>query len=72
MHATDEDYARHNTNDNLGTAISNEFANLLASGSYAMTMRREWRTRRQPRYPALRKIIGGQLLRDDHAQDVTN
>ena len=72
MHATDEDYARRNANDNLGTAIRNAFANLLASGSYAMKPRREWRTPRQPCYPALRKIIGGQLLRDGHAPDVTN
>ena len=72
MQTTDEDYACDNTGDNHGTATLNEFANWLASGSYAMTTHREWRTPRQPLYPALRKIIGEPFLRDDHAPDATN
>ena len=45
---------------------------LLADCSCAMTRRREGRTPQQSRYPAIRKIIGGQLLRDDQAPGVTN
>ena len=62
MQTTDEDYAHDDTGDNLATATLNEFANWFASGSYAMTTRREWRTPQQPHYPALRKIIGGLAL----------
>ena len=71
MQATDEDYARRDASDNLGTVTLNKCASSLANCSCALTRHPEWRTARQPRYPALRKIIGGQLLRDNHAPDVT-
>ena len=53
MRAIDADNAQHNANGNHGAAALNEFAKLFASGAYAITPHREWRTPQHPRYPAL-------------------